>query len=63
MCESAAYILKDGREELVLESVDFLENKDGHVRMINIFGEEKTIRAKVKGLSLVDHKIVLEPVE
>ncbi|MCP4665751.1 MAG: CooT family nickel-binding protein [Deltaproteobacteria bacterium] len=61
MCESAAYILKDGKEELFLESVDFLENKDGHVRMINLFGEEKTITARVKVLSLVDHRIVLEP--
>ena len=63
MCESTAYIVKDGREELFLESVDFLEDKDGLVRLVNIFGEEKTIRAKVKCLSLVDHKIVMEPVE
>ena len=61
MCESTAYILKDGKEELVLESVDVLENQEGRVKLINIFGEEETIEAKVKTLSLVDHKIILEP--
>ena len=61
MCESTAYILKDGKEELVLESVDVLENQLGQVKLINMFGEEETIEAKVKSLSLVDHKIILEP--
>ena len=61
MCESTAYVLKDGKEELVLESVDVLENQEGRVKLINIFGEEETIEAQVKTLSLVDHKIILEP--
>ena len=62
MCESTAYILKDGKEELVLESVDVLENQEGQVKLISMFGEEETIKARVKTLSLVDHKIILEPV-
>ena len=62
MCESNAYILKDGREELVLESVDALENQDGQVKLVSMFGEEEKIKARVKTLSLVDHKIILEPV-
>ena len=62
MCEAAAYLLKDGQEELVLESVDVLESKEDQIEMINIFGEQKQIRARIKLLSLVDHKIILEPV-
>ena len=61
MCEAAAYLLKDGQEELLLESVDQLETGNGEVKMVNIFGEQKEIRAKIKLLSLVDHKIILEP--
>jgi predicted RNA-binding protein len=60
MCESTAYLLKDGREELVLESVDILESKEDEVRLVDLFGEEKVIRARVKVLSLVDHKIIVE---
>jgi len=62
MCESSAYILKDGKEELFLESVDLLENKDGDIVLINMFGEQKTIKAKIKALSLVEHKIILKPI-
>jgi predicted RNA-binding protein len=28
-----------------------------------MFGEEKTLRARIKVLSLLDHKILLEPLE
>jgi predicted RNA-binding protein len=61
MCESTAYILKEGKEEIVLENVDFLENNEEHVKLVDLFGEEKIVRARLKTLSLVDHKIVLEP--
>lgn len=60
MCESAAYILRDGKEELVLESIDLLERGEDEVQLTNMYGERKTLRARVKTLSLVDHKIVLE---
>lgn len=62
MCEASAFLVKDGKEELILESVDTLENFENEVKMINIFGEQKSLKARVKTLSLVDHKIVLEPI-
>jgi predicted RNA-binding protein len=61
MCEAAAYFLRDGQEELILENVDQLETNHGEVKLVNIFGERKEIKAKIKLLSLVDHKIILEP--
>ena len=61
MCEATAYLLKDGQEELLLESVDQLESDNGEVKMVNIFGERKELKGKIKLFSLVDHKIVLEP--
>jgi predicted RNA-binding protein len=61
MCEAAAYLLKDGEEELLMESVDQLESEANQIKIINIFGEQKKVKAKIKALSLVDHKIVLEP--
>jgi len=61
MCESTAYIVKDGKEELLFEDIESLENRGGEVKMVSIFGEEKTLRARIKRFSLVDHKIVLEP--
>ena len=61
MCEAAAYLLKDGEEELLMESVDQLESEANQIKIINIFGEQKKVKAKIKALSLVNHKIVLEP--
>lgn len=61
MCESAAYILRDGTEDLIVESVQILEINNGQVKIRNLFGEEHIIKARVKTLSLVDHKIILEP--
>ncbi|MBU0734333.1 MAG: CooT family nickel-binding protein [Proteobacteria bacterium] len=61
MCESTAYILRDGKEEMFFEGIESLENRNDEVKMVNIFGEVKTINAKIKRFSLVDHKIILEP--
>ncbi len=63
MCEASAYIIKDGREELVLKDVDRLENEDGEISLVNIFGDQKRVKARLKALSLVEHKIILEPIE
>ena len=61
MCESKAYLLKDGKEEIILEGVDAFEVVNDLIKLQNIFGEEKEIRARIKEMSLVDHKIVMEP--
>jgi predicted RNA-binding protein len=61
MCESKAYILKGGTEDLIVESVETLEVSNGQVKIRSLFGDEHILKARVKTLSLVDHKIVLEP--
>lgn len=61
MCESTAYLLKDETEEPIMESVALLDVKDEWIKIINLFGEERTLKARVKVLSLVDHKIILVP--
>jgi len=60
MCEASDYIIADGQERLVLETVDKLENRDGEIHMVNVFGEQRTLKARIKTLSLVNHKIILE---
>ena len=59
MCEANVYIDKDGVEELILESVDIVEPQvDGSFRLVSIFGEQKIFKGTLKGMNLVDHKIV-----
>ncbi len=59
MCEAAAYVLKDGREELVLQDVDVIEPDGDSLRLVNIFGEQKVLKASILSLNLVDHKVIL----
>jgi len=61
MCEASAYILRNDKEELVLKSVDVVEPQDnGKFLLVDIFGGQKTIKAKLKRMNLVDHRIVFE---
>lgn len=61
MCESNAYLLKNGEEELLMESVDIIEpEKNGGYRLIGIFGDQKIIRGRLKMMNLVNHRIVFE---
>jgi predicted RNA-binding protein len=61
MCEANAYIEKDGREELVLESVDLVKlQEDGRFLLVDIFGQQKTVKGRLKSMNLVNHRIVFD---
>ncbi len=60
MCEANAYIKKDDKDELVMESVDLVEPDEDGIKLISIFGEQKFLKARIHSLSLVDHKIYLK---
>ena len=62
MCQSSAYLEKNGKNELLMEDVDLFESSGDQIKLTNIFGEEINIQARVKNLSLVDHKIILESI-
>jgi predicted RNA-binding protein len=59
MCEAAAYLLKNGEEELLLSEVDLIEPEGDSLRLVNIFGKQKVIKAVIYRLNLVDHKVIL----
>ena len=47
MCQSSAYMEKNGENELIMEDVELFEASEGQVRLVNIFGEEKKLKAKI----------------
>lgn len=64
MCEANAYLLKDGNEELIMEAVDLVEQEEtGGYRLVSIFGDQKTVKGRIKRMALVDHKVIFEPSE
>ncbi len=62
MCESNAYIIQDGKESMLLEDVDLLRPEGDSVYLRSVFGEQKTVSARIVELRLMDHKIILEKI-
>lgn len=62
MCEAHAFILENGEERKVLESVDVVELEEDEAKLVNIFGEQKTLKARLKLYDNDSRKIVFEPV-
>lgn len=61
MCEANAYLLKNGEEMLLMESVDRVEPEpDGTLRLVGIFGDQITVKGRIKRMNLVDHRIWFE---
>ncbi len=60
MCEASAYLINDGKEELILENVDELHKEGNTIRIINLFGDQKVLEAQIRMISFVDNRIVLE---
>ncbi len=63
MCEAHAYILRDGKEVKLLDNVDQVEVEGDEIKMVNIFGEQKILKARIRSYSNTDSKIVLEDAE
>jgi len=59
MCEASAYWLKNGQEELVMTEVDKIEPEGDNLRIVNIFGEQKVVKAAIHSLNLINHKVIL----
>jgi len=62
MCDSNAYLIHGDKEELLMESLDFLRQDEDSVLLRDIFGEEKTIQGRLKEIHLSKQRVVLEEV-
>jgi len=64
MCEANVYIERNGQEELLMESVDrIVPTEDGSIFLESIFGERRVVKAKIKEMELVHHRVVLEAIK
>ncbi len=63
MCEANAYLIKEGQEHLIMESVDIVEpERDDTWRLVGIFGDQKNVKGRIRGMDLVNHKIFFEEI-
>ena len=61
MCEANAYLIVNGQEHLIMESVDRVEPiGENKWTLVSMFGEEKTVTGRFKAMELVDHRVLFE---
>jgi predicted RNA-binding protein len=62
MCDVNVFILNNGVEEKVLENVDLIEEVAGGMHLVNIFGEERTLKARMVHYNNSEKRMVFQPV-
>lgn len=61
MCEANVYIMRSGQEELFMEKVDrIVPGEEDTLFLESIFGERRVVKARIREMELVHHRIVIE---
>jgi predicted RNA-binding protein len=62
MCDINVFVVKNGVEEKVLENVDLIEEAAEGMRLVNIFGEERMLKAKMVRFDNSNKRMLFRPV-
>ena len=60
MCLSKAYIAKNGENQLLIENVSSVRLEDGRILLSTLFGEQEEVKADIKEIDFMTHRILLE---
>ncbi|MHB1417022.1 MAG: CooT family nickel-binding protein [Chloroflexota bacterium] len=60
MCEATVFLAEEGAETKVMENVISMRPEDDQVLLADLLGEQKVVRARVKAVDFLRHRIVLE---
>ncbi len=63
MCEINAYVIDNGKEILYFENIDVVIPEDKRVIMRNLFGEERIFEGRIKEISFIKRRIILEDIK
>ena len=61
VCDTTAFVVRNGAEEKVFENVDRVELEGDEVRLTNIFGEQQTLTARLRLIDNNEGKLVFVP--
>jgi predicted RNA-binding protein len=59
MCQTTAYFMEGDQEVPLFQDVVSIEPEEGTLKMVNLFGEEKSVAGRIKQIDLLAHKIVI----
>ncbi|MDI7268964.1 MAG: CooT family nickel-binding protein [Myxococcota bacterium] len=61
MCESAAYVRRNGGEELLLKEVAAIRPEKGRLVLRTVLGDRLEFEGTIEEIDLMGHRIVLRP--
>ena len=59
MCEAAVFLDRDGDLEKVMDDVVEVKPEGSKLLLVDVFGEQKVVSARLKEVELMDHRIIL----
>jgi predicted RNA-binding protein len=59
MCEAAVFLDRDGDLEKVMDDVVEVKPEGNKLLLVDVFGEQKLLSARLKEVELMDHRIIL----
>ncbi|MBE0447015.1 MAG: CooT family nickel-binding protein [Actinobacteria bacterium] len=63
MCETSVIIDKDGEQQVFMRDVISITPMGDKLLLVDLFGEQKQVKAEFKELKLLDHMVILTPKE
>lgn len=60
MCEATAYLVVGDHEKRIMQDVVLLEPEGDQLLLVDLLGEQKLVRARIKKADFLRHRIVLE---
>ncbi len=61
MCDTTAFVIRSGAEEMLLENVDRVELDGDEVTLTSIFGEQQTLTARLRLIDNSEGRLVFDP--
>ncbi|MDL2321371.1 CooT family nickel-binding protein [Desulfosarcina sp. OttesenSCG-928-B08] len=61
MCDINVFVVKNGSEEKIMENVDIIKAVPGGVQLVNIFGEERVVNARLVYYNNSEKRMVFAP--
>lgn len=59
MCEAVVFLDKGGDLEKVMDDVVELKPEGERLLLVDVFGEQKLVSARISEVELMDHRIIL----
>ena len=59
MCEAAVFLDRDGDLEKIMDDVVEVKPEGDKLLLVDVFGEQKLVSARLKEVELMDHRIIL----